>query len=49
MIARDEWLHVDNLGRRLIGAESLPPAAWLYLKIACTGALEPRRALRHDR
>lgn len=41
MIARDEWLHVDNLGRRLIGAESLPPAAWLYLKIACTGLSNP--------
>ena len=41
MIARDEWLHVDNLGRRLLGEESLKPAAWLYLKIACTGLSNP--------
>ena len=32
---------VYHLGRRLIGAESLPPAAWLYLKIACTGLSNP--------
>ena len=41
MIARDEWLHVDHVAKRMLGAESLPPAAWLYLKMACTGLSNP--------
>lgn len=41
MIARDEWLHVERVAKRLLGEGSLPAAAWLYLKMACTGLSNP--------
>ena len=36
-IERDEWLRLDRIGMRLLGVNSLPASAWLYLNMAVTG------------
>ena len=36
-IERDEWVRIDRIGARLLGAGNLAPTAWLYLKMAVTG------------
>lgn len=36
-VERDEWLRLDRIGMRLLGAEGISAVAWLYLKIALTG------------
>ncbi len=36
-IERDEWLRLDRIGMRLLGVDSLPASAWLYLKMAVCG------------
>ena len=40
-IERDEWLRLDRIGMRLLGAENLPASAWLYLNMAVTGMGNP--------
>ncbi len=40
-IERDEWLRIDRIGMRLLGVESLPASAWLYLNMAVTGLGNP--------
>ena len=40
-IERDEWLRLDRIGMRLLGVESLPASAWLYLNMAVTGLGNP--------
>lgn len=37
VIERDEWLRIDRIGMRLLGAEGLLPVEWAYLKMAVTG------------
>ena len=36
-VERDEWLRIDRIGMRLLGAKSLSALEWAYLKMAVTG------------
>ncbi len=40
-IERDEWLRIDRIGMRLLGADGISAVAWLHLKIALTGLGRP--------
>ncbi len=40
-VAEDRWLSIDSIGRRLLGAGSLSPLAWLHLKMLVCGLGEP--------
>ncbi|MDO4590012.1 MAG: AAA family ATPase [Slackia sp.] len=40
-VERDEWLRIDRIGMRLLGAEGLTPVEWVYLKMAVTGMGNP--------
>ncbi len=40
-VERDDWLRVDRIGMRLLGAPGLAPLEWLYLKMALTGLSDP--------
>ncbi len=37
-VEHDDWLRIDRIGMRLLGAKSLAPVTWLYLRMALTGA-----------
>lgn len=41
MVNNDEWLRIDRIGRRLLGAASLASVEWLYLRMAVTGLSDP--------
>lgn len=41
MVDNDEWLRLDRIGMRLLGAESLSSVEWLYLKMAVCGLGNP--------
>ena len=37
IVERDEWLRIDRIGMRILGAEGLLPVEWVYLKMAVSG------------
>lgn len=37
IVERDEWLRIDRIGMRILGAEGLLPVEWGYLKMAVSG------------
>ena len=37
IVERDEWLRIDRIGMRILGAEGLLPVEWAYLKMAVSG------------
>lgn len=40
-IRNDEWLRIDRIGMRMLGAKSLDPVEWLFVKMAVTGMGNP--------
>ena len=40
-VEHDDWLRIDRLGMRLLGASHLEPVTWIYFKMALTGLGEP--------
>ncbi len=40
-IERDEWLRIDRIGMRLLGASGVAPVEWLYAKMALCGLSQP--------
>lgn len=36
-VEHDDWLRIDRIGMRLLGAENLTPVEWIYFKMALTG------------
>ena len=40
-VENDDWLRIDRIGMRLLGAENLLPVEWLYVKMALTGLGNP--------
>lgn len=40
-IERDEWLRIDRIGMRLLGASGVAPVEWLYTKMVLCGLSRP--------
>lgn len=41
MVENDEWLRIERIGMRILGASGFAPVEWLYLKMALTGMSNP--------